>query len=129
MTCASCVRKVETALTRVDDVQDATVNLADRTARILTAGKADLGTLVAAIERAGYGARPHTDEADPDEEFRGFRRRFVGAAVLTVPGLVLTFLLPDVAGATTIAGGLTAPGPFLAGMAVFRAAFPAARHP
>ncbi|HSL12036.1 MAG TPA: heavy metal translocating P-type ATPase [Actinomycetota bacterium] len=128
MTCASCVRKVETALTRVDAVDDATVNLADRTARIRTHGDADLGTLVAAIQRAGYGARPHAHDADPDTEFRGFRRRFVVAAALTVPVLVLTFLLPDVRGAATIAGVLTTPVVFWAGLPFFRAALRAARH-
>ncbi|GAC1507023.1 MAG: hypothetical protein NVS2B16_01570 [Chloroflexota bacterium] len=63
MTCASCVRRLERAVTRVPGVQTASVNLATERARVaydpVTTGMAELR---AAIEKAGYGV---TDLADP----------------------------------------------------------------
>ena len=57
MTCASCVGRVERALQRVPDVLEAAVNLATERARVRTAGAPDLGTLLAAVQAAGYTAR------------------------------------------------------------------------
>src|SRR5690606_4157261 len=59
MTCASCVRRVERALAKVDGVESVNVNLATEEATVRTiAGAADRDALVAAVERAGYGVRP-----------------------------------------------------------------------
>ncbi len=60
MTCASCVNKVQTALQNVPDVELARVNLAERSA--LITGKATPQALVAAVEKAGYGAEMIQDE-------------------------------------------------------------------
>jgi len=58
MTCASCVRRVERALTKVEGVEGASVNLAIEKATVVyDPGRADLATMHAAIERAGYGVR------------------------------------------------------------------------
>ena len=66
MTCASCVVRVERALRRVPGVQEASVNLATETAevRLDPAGTTTDDELVAAVEAAGYGARPE-DRAQP----------------------------------------------------------------
>src|SRR5262245_54306404 len=57
MTCASCARRVERALSRTPGVLAANVNLATEYATVIfdptTAGDAQL---IAAVERAGYGA-------------------------------------------------------------------------
>lgn len=53
MTCASCVGRVERALSRVPEVQQSSVNLATEQARI-TVPRERLGELVAAVEQAGY---------------------------------------------------------------------------
>ncbi|MCX7624007.1 MAG: heavy metal translocating P-type ATPase [Thermomicrobium sp.] len=59
MTCASCVRRVERALEAVPGVAEATVNLATEEARVvLVRPDVALEELAAAIERAGYRARP-----------------------------------------------------------------------
>jgi Cu+-exporting ATPase len=59
MTCASCVARVEKALQRVPGVVSASVNLATETAEIRLAGRdADTAALTAAVEAAGYAARP-----------------------------------------------------------------------
>ena len=55
MTCASCVRRVERALQKVDGVSEASVNLATEKATIaFDPARADLAQLTSAIENAGY---------------------------------------------------------------------------
>ncbi len=59
MTCASCVRRVEKALKRVDGVDDASVNLATEKATVVfDPNLVELGSLTAAVEKAGYGITP-----------------------------------------------------------------------
>ena len=59
MTCASCVRRVERALSKVDGVQEANVNLAtERAAVRFDPATADLDALAAAVAKAGYRAEP-----------------------------------------------------------------------
>ncbi len=54
MSCASCVGRVERALTAVDGVREASVNLANETAQVALDDPAQLGAAVAAITRTGY---------------------------------------------------------------------------
>ncbi|MCW5664091.1 MAG: copper-translocating P-type ATPase [Piscinibacter sp.] len=58
MTCASCVARVEKALLKVPGVSSASVNLATEKARIEALGTVSFATLAAAIDKAGYAARP-----------------------------------------------------------------------
>ena len=55
MTCASCVARVEKALTAVPGVQSSSVNLATESARIEGDAARDPARLAGAIEAAGYG--------------------------------------------------------------------------
>jgi len=95
MTCASCVGRVERALLAVPGVTSANVNLA--TERATVQGTADPAALVAAIEDAGYDARPLQPQAAPDTqaearreaEARALRRDLLVAAALTLPVFVL----------------------------------------
>ncbi len=64
MTCASCVGRVEKALLAVPGVKSASVNLATERAETIGIG-IDPAALVAAVERAGYGARTATAGAKP----------------------------------------------------------------
>ncbi|SDD09374.1 Cu+-exporting ATPase [Massilia sp. PDC64] len=57
MTCASCVARVEKAIKAVPGVRDASVNLATERAAVQGEGL-DLQAILAAVERAGYAARP-----------------------------------------------------------------------
>src|SRR5579859_7803409 len=58
MTCASCVRRIEKALNRVDGVHEASVNLATEKAKVVyDASVATPDQLQAAIQKAGYGVR------------------------------------------------------------------------
>jgi Cu+-exporting ATPase len=57
MTCASCVRRVEKALAKVPGVTEANVNLATERATVsFDPNTAEISSLIAAIEKAGYGA-------------------------------------------------------------------------
>jgi len=59
MTCASCAGRVERALGKVPGATAVAVNLASEQALIV--GPAALQALVAAVQRAGYGATPADD--------------------------------------------------------------------
>ncbi len=95
MTCASCVARVERALTAVPGVVTAVVNLA--TERATVAGSADMGALVRAVEDAGYDARPalRSISGDPETEARKadeqahLQRDLTLAAILALPVFVL----------------------------------------
>ncbi|MGH8867720.1 MAG: heavy metal translocating P-type ATPase [Actinomycetes bacterium] len=66
MTCASCVGRVEKALTRVDGVAQAQVNLATEAATVTyDPTRVQLESLTAAVATAGYTGtvRPHTTDA------------------------------------------------------------------
>lgn len=56
MTCASCVGRVERALSAVPGVSEATVNLATGKADIHFAGQADASLALAAVKKVGYEA-------------------------------------------------------------------------
>jgi Cu+-exporting ATPase len=93
MTCASCVRRVETALRSVPGVVDASVNLATERATVrYTVGAVTFDALRDAVRAAGYDARLRR-EATPEEieterdiekraEERALRLRLIVAGVL-----------------------------------------------
>nr|WP_247894433.1 heavy metal translocating P-type ATPase [Azospirillum sp. B510] len=95
MTCASCAGRVEKALNRLPGVESATVNLATERAHVVVfADSLDGADLVAAVERAGYGAAPITEggeraaeEARADRGRRELRHVLIAAA-LSLPLLV-----------------------------------------
>jgi len=57
MTCASCSARVEKALGKVPGVLDASVNLATEQATVKLVQGVSAAALIAAVERAGYGAQ------------------------------------------------------------------------
>jgi Cu+-exporting ATPase len=137
MTCASCVSTVEGALTGVPGVEAASVNLANKQARVRLAQKVDPDALVKAVERAGYGAKPVAENGQDDawaEEARKARREwglFAAAAALTLPlvaqmgfGLVgLPGHLPPL-----VQLALALPVQVVAGARFYRAAWPALKR-
>ncbi|PJR16365.1 heavy metal translocating P-type ATPase [Sinorhizobium meliloti] len=62
MTCASCVRRVEEAITAVPGVASANVNLATERATVRFDGEPDTPAVLRAIENAGYAPRIATEE-------------------------------------------------------------------
>ncbi len=97
MHCASCVSRVEQALAGVPGVRGASVNLATERATVALETPLALEQLAAAVRAAGYGARPVEPGAAADEaaerereaERRALARRFVVAAALSVPVVLL----------------------------------------
>jgi len=64
MSCASCVGRVEKALGSVPGVRAASVNLAAERAEVIAPrGSVEIAALIAAVEKAGYTARPLDDAA------------------------------------------------------------------
>ena len=90
MTCAGCVSRVETALKNVPGVDEALVNLVERTAQVRGAATAD--ELIAAVKGAGYdaaqmlGAQAEQDkEAAEAAHYRALLRQSAAAALLGFP--------------------------------------------
>mgnify|MGYP000732882381 CR=1 FL=1 len=102
MTCASCVFRVEKALSAVPGVSKATVNLATERAHIiydsLIANQFDASTgTIAAVKKAGYVASEIQAHAAPtdtltasrEEEGRHLSRQLLIALLLTLPVFIL----------------------------------------
>ncbi len=152
MTCASCVRRVERALTKVPGVRGASVNLATERASVaFDPAVADLGQLRAAVEKAGYkvGALPasqpvpaatevHAEAAEPVDERDIERQREiddlkrkslvslgVGAVMMVLMYAPMPVPMMDLAPFLLIAATIVQ---FWAGEVFYRAAWAAAKH-
>lgn len=137
MTCASCVSRVERALARVPGVADVAVNLASEEAHLhRRPGTAGLAELVAAVEAAGYGAKPKQAVVPAEEqaEQAAAARRdwlsFAASAALTLP--LLLPMAGMVVGADWALPGLwqwalATPVQFWAGARFYRNGWKAAR--
>ena len=108
MTCASCVRRVTKAISRVEGVEDANVNLATETALVhFDPTRTDLAEISAAIEKAGYQAvlrsstvdNPQEPEVEDDRDARRetelvqLKRRWVTALAVGL-GLMALMYVP-----------------------------------
>ena len=101
MTCASCANRIERKLNKLDGVS-ASVNYATEKARVTVPEGYDPSDLVAVVEQTGYTAAlpaPPEERAEPgedreaeDPELRSLRQRLIGAAVLTIPVIVLSMV-------------------------------------
>ncbi len=137
MTCASCVARVEKALSAVPGVVSAQVNLASEGAEVVRlAGAASDAALVEAVEAAGYGARPRVPAAaQPGEAAKARRARrelwaVLAAGLLSLP-LVVT-MVPALWGQHVMLPGwlqfaLATPVQFGLGFRFYRAAWKAVK--
>ena len=132
MTCASCVGRVEKALLKVPGVLAASVNLATESARIKVTGGVAAGTLIAAIDKAGYAATlPAASQAGaPVAASNRDGMKVAFAAVLAFP-LMLPMLL-EWAGIHLMLPGwlqfaLATPVQFYFGARFYKAGWKAAR--
>lgn len=111
MTCASCANRIERSLNKVEGIQ-ATVNYATEKATVraveggpLDGAPLDVDALIAAVEKAGYGAAivaPPSVSTDavtgpdaapqPADELAPLRQRLIISAALTLPVLVLSMI-------------------------------------
>ncbi|MBK7366460.1 MAG: copper-translocating P-type ATPase [Candidatus Eisenbacteria bacterium] len=92
MHCASCVGRVEAALTSLPGVAGAAVNLATQRAEVQLTSALDPARVLEAVRASGYDAHVVESPVATDEETReraeelsAVRRRFVLAAVLAAP--------------------------------------------
>ncbi len=75
MTCASCVRTVERALTKAPGILSVNVNLATEKAQVTyIPGAARRGDFVRAVEAAGYGVLDLSNAAQPEDAERTARQ-------------------------------------------------------
>jgi len=105
MTCASCVARVEKALSKVEGVKKASVNLASEKATIQFEGTTgDVQKLVNAVDEAGYklvvdeaklsdNSQPSDSSEDrKQKEFHSLKRDFLIALILGIPIMILSML-------------------------------------
>ncbi len=132
MTCASCVARVEEALSGVSGVVSASVNLASEKATVEYTEGTDIAELKAAVKDAGYGLGSEAETledvtAASQRELRGVRNRFITAVILAVTIMILMWL-PDFTGKKYLLWALATPVQFWAGLRFYRGAWGALKH-
>jgi Cu+-exporting ATPase len=150
MTCASCVRRIEKALGRVEGVSEADVNLATEKARVVfDPGRASMDQMRAAVEKAGYaiGALPQPIPADAEadappaatedaqelehqREIEDLKRKWTlslaaGVVMMALMYLPLNIPMDVLAPVLLIAATVVQ---FWAGRPIYQAAWTSARH-
>jgi cation-transporting ATPase V len=137
MTCGSCAARVQRTLSREPGVADALVNYATGRATVeLEPGGVDDGRLIAAVEKAGYGASlvgpsasEHAEmltERDAHEQ-RSLARRIMLAVPLAIAIGTLTYADPHDTTAQWLAAALAVPAQFWCGLPFLRSAWERAR--
>ncbi len=132
MSCASCVSRVEKALKKVQGVQEASVNLANETARVQLSPNVTraqvLALLLQAVEKAGYQAHEHATEPTVVHEpsFSAAGISLLLSAPLVLPMLLGLFGI-DWGLPAWVQFALAAPVQFVLGARFYRAAWHAVR--
>jgi len=90
MTCASCVRRVEKALAKVEGVSEAAVNFATHRATVHHGHQVAPEALVSAVEKAGYEAQLHRENHEHHHEGPTLARDLAWAIALTVPTFAIS---------------------------------------
>jgi Cu+-exporting ATPase len=149
MTCASCVRRIEKALGRVDGVSEANVNLATEQARVtFDPSRASVDAMRAAVGKAGYAIAAVPEPAVPADsetaseraqdpldlerqrEMDDLKRRWVVSLAVGVLMMALSYAplnvpMDVIAPLMLIAATVVQ---FWAGRPIYQAAWVAARH-
>jgi P-type Cu+ transporter len=149
MTCASCVRRIEKALNKVEGVRDASANLATEKAHVIfDPALTSPDQMRAAVERAGYtvtespqpivgptsveAPEPAEDahDLDPEREIDDLKRKWTmslaaGLAMMALSFVPLNVPMDVIAPVLLIVATVVQ---FWAGAPIYRAAWAAARH-
>ena len=139
MTCASCVRRVERALAKIEGVAGATVNLTTELADLTVSAPVDAHELVAAVERAGYRAEVVSARLTAAEEaaerrarrqqtLRGRGRTLVAGGILTAGVLIAAYGFPSASWSPYVQFALALPVWLALGALFHRGALKALRH-
>ncbi len=107
MTCASCVARVETALSQLPGVAESSVNFATEQASVRAGPGVTLQTLAAAVEKAGYAVGEQSLRLKIDGMTCASCVGRVEKALLRVPGVLSAEvnLATEMADVTTAGGG------------------------
>jgi len=130
--CASCVGKIEAALKRVQGVETAEMNFADRSVRVV--GKADTASLITAVENAGYHATQPAADNDSDamtekaEADRAYYRRLIRDTIFGLAVGVPLMLYGIFGGDMRVAGGTSQVAWLLVGLLTLGVMLVSGRH-
>jgi len=132
MTCASCVARVEEALSSVPGVISANVNLASEKATVEYIEGTDVADMRRAVEEAGYGLGSEAATLEDvttaaQREIRALRNRVIFAGVMAAVIMVLS-LIPDFPWRPYLLWALATPVQFWTGWRFYRGAWGALRH-
>ncbi|MGD9143799.1 MAG: heavy metal translocating P-type ATPase, partial [Dehalococcoidia bacterium] len=132
MTCASCVSRVEEALSGVPGVVSVAVNLSSEKATVEYVEGVDVADLRAAVENAGYTMGEELEALEDvttasQREIKTIRDRFVVAVALAVTIMILMWL-PEFTGRPYVLWALATPVQFWAGLRFYRGAWGALKH-
>jgi len=135
MSCASCAAKIERSLNDLDGVQ-ATVNFAVERAHVQHGPQVSEHDLIDAVEHTGYRASviDHSapmshDHMNHDVPAEQLRPRLIASAVLAVPVVVLSMVMPwQFPGWQWVVLALATPIVFWGGYPFHKAALNSARH-
>ena len=122
MTCASCALRIERVLGKQEGVSTAVVSLAGKEARVKGSPGIDLTMLTDAVAKIGYTITPVVAGEERvslaeryDEETRYQARMALGAAMFTLPAVLLAMFGPDARWAMAVVWALTTPVEFVFG--------------
>lgn len=132
MTCASCVARVEDALSSVPGVISVSVNLASEKATVEYTEDVKFADLKYAVHDAGYELGPESETLEDvttasQREIRAVRNRFIFAAVLAVL-IMVTGWAPPFTGKPYLLWLLATPVQFWAGLRFYKGAWGALKH-
>src|SRR3972149_3535124 len=132
MTCASCVARVEEALSKVPGVISASVNLASEKATVEYLEGTGLTDMRRAVKDAGYELGPEAQALEDvttaaQREIRVLRNRFIVAVILASIIMALGFS-PSFVGKPYLLWALATPVQFWAGLRFYRGAWGALKH-
>ena len=132
MTCASCVARVEEALSSVPGVISASVNLASEKATVEYLEGTGLADMRRAVKGAGYELGPEVQALEDvttaaQREIRFLRNRFIVAVILASIIMILGFI-PSFVSQPYLLWALATPVQFWAGLRFYRGAWGALKH-
>ena len=129
MHCASCVRRVERAIKRIEGVREASVNLATNRAHVTLSPPATLEKVSSAIDSIGFHARVESPgfaaiEVEKPRSFLIREIRLIVAAALAIPVLYWSMTMPKPEiGLLRLMAAMSAIVVFGCGAPIFRSAW------
>jgi len=132
MTCASCVSRVEEALSGVPGVIAVNVNLASEKATVEYVEGTDVAEMRRAVEEAGYGLGSEAATLEDvttasQREIRGLRNRFIFALTLAVVIMALS-MGSEFPGKPYLLWALATPVQFWTGWRFYKGTWGALKH-